>query len=56
MLALNSALDNDSTNANKTDVEKFIRKFSSLCQYLKEAEKDNYGFTGTICSILHGDG
>ena len=44
MLALNSALDNDSANANKMDVEKFIRKFSSLCQYLKEAEKDNYGF------------
>lgn len=44
MLALNSALDNDSTNANKTDIEKFIRKFASLCQYLKETDKDNYGF------------
>jgi tetratricopeptide (TPR) repeat protein len=44
MLALNSALDNDSTNTNKTDVEKFMRKFSSLCEYLKGAEKDNYGF------------
>ena len=31
MLALNSALDNDSANANKTEVEKFIRKiFLSL--------------------------
>ena len=44
MLALSSAADNDSSNANKTDVEKFIRNFSSLCQYLKEGEKDNYGF------------
>jgi len=44
LLAISSAADNDSTSANKTDVEKFIRKFTSLCQYLKEAEKDNYGF------------
>ena len=44
MLALGSAADNDSANADKSDVEKFIRKFSSLCQYLKEDEKDNYGF------------
>jgi Tfp pilus assembly protein PilF len=44
MLALNSALDNDSTNISKTEVEKFIRKFSSLIEYFKEAEKDNYGF------------
>jgi tetratricopeptide (TPR) repeat protein len=44
MLSLNSALDNDSSNANQTDTEKFIRKFSALCTYLKETEKDNYGF------------
>ena len=44
ILTLNSALDNDSSNINQTDVEKFIRKFSSLCAYLKETEKDNYGF------------
>jgi tetratricopeptide (TPR) repeat protein len=44
MLTFNSALDNDSSNLNQTDVEKFIRKFSSLCAYLKETEKDNYGF------------
>jgi hypothetical protein len=43
-LALNSALDNDSANAGKTDTEKFIRKFSSLCEFLKATEKDNYGF------------
>ena len=44
VLALNASLDFDSTNANKTDIEKFVRKFSTLCQYLKETEKDNYGF------------
>ena len=43
-LALSSALDNDSASVNKTVVEKFIRKFSALCRYLKETEKDNYGF------------
>jgi Tfp pilus assembly protein PilF len=44
MLALSAALDSDSSNINKTAVEKFIRKFSLLCGYLKETEKDNYGF------------
>jgi tetratricopeptide (TPR) repeat protein len=43
-LALSSALDNDSAGVNKTVVEKFIRKFSALCRYLKETEKDGYGF------------
>ena len=43
-LALSSALDNDSTSIHKTAVEKFTRKFSALCGYLKETEKDNYGF------------
>ena len=43
-LALSSALDNDSASVNKTVVEKFIRKFSALCRYLKETEKDGYGF------------
>ena len=44
MLALSSALDNDSNYINKTAVEKFIKKFSLLCGYLKETEKDGYGF------------
>ncbi|HLA57676.1 MAG TPA: tetratricopeptide repeat protein [Puia sp.] len=44
VLAVNSSLDFDSTNVNKTDVEKFIRKISMLCKYLQEIEKDNYGF------------
>ncbi len=44
MLALSSAMDNDSSNINKTAVEKFIRKFSALCAYFKETEKNGYGF------------
>ncbi|HEY4967403.1 MAG TPA: tetratricopeptide repeat protein [Puia sp.] len=44
MLALSAALDNDSSYMNKTAVEKFTRKFSLLCGYLKETEKDGYGF------------
>ena len=44
MLSLNAALDNDSSNINKPDVDKFIRKFSLLCAYMKDSEKDNYGF------------
>jgi tetratricopeptide (TPR) repeat protein len=44
MLALSSALDNDGSYMNKPAVEKFIRKFSLLCGYLKETEKDGYGF------------
>jgi len=44
MLSLNSALDSDSSNIRKSAVEKFIRKFSDLCGYLKEIDKDNYGF------------
>lgn len=44
MLALSSAMDNDSSNANKTPVEMFTLKFSLLCGYLKETEKDGYGF------------
>jgi tetratricopeptide (TPR) repeat protein len=43
-LALSSALDNDSISIYKSAVEKFIQKFSALCGYLKETEKDNYGF------------
>ena len=44
ILAVSSSLDYDSSNVNKTDVEKFIRKISILCKYLQETEKDNYGF------------
>jgi hypothetical protein len=44
LLSLNSALDYDSGNINKTDVEKFIRKFTTLCSYLQETKKENDGF------------
>jgi hypothetical protein len=50
MLSFNAALDNDSVNLNKTDVEKFARKFSALCRYRKD-EKDNWFLLGLLCSL-----
>ena len=44
MLALSSAVDKDSNNLHKTPVDMFALKFSLLCGYLKETEKDGYGF------------
>ncbi len=44
MLSLSSALDYDTANVNKTEVEKFIRKFTSLCGFLAEPKKNNTGF------------
>jgi len=44
ILAVSSSLDYDSANDNKREVENFIRKISTLCEYLQETEKDNYGF------------
>lgn len=44
LLSLNSALDYDSINVNKTGVEKFIRKFTTLCGYLQETKNDHDGF------------
>ncbi len=44
MLSLSSALDYDAANIDKTEVEKFIRKFTSLCGFLTERKKDNTGF------------
>lgn len=38
------ALDYDEKNVNKTEVEKFIRKFETICGSLSELKKDNYGF------------
>jgi hypothetical protein len=46
-LTINAALDLDSANVNKTEAEKFIRKFSSLCGYLQENAKNNSGFYWT---------
>lgn len=44
ILSLTAAQDFDKENANKTEVEKFIRKFSSICASFKEGKKDNSGF------------
>lgn len=44
LLMMETALDFDKKNKNKTEVEHFIRKFETLCSALKETKKDNYGF------------
>ncbi len=44
MLSLNTALDYDTANVNKTEVEKFIRKFTSLCGFLADRKKESTGF------------
>ncbi|MEO6960734.1 MAG: tetratricopeptide repeat protein [Puia sp.] len=44
IVAVSSALDNDSAYKNKPEFENFIRKLEALCASLKENEKDNYGF------------
>jgi tetratricopeptide (TPR) repeat protein len=43
-LSMDAALDFDEKNVNKTDVEKFIRKFETICASLDEVKKNNYGF------------
>jgi tetratricopeptide (TPR) repeat protein len=47
ILAMSSALDYDKKNSKKTAVEQFIRKLESICEILKETQKDNYGFYWT---------
>lgn len=44
ILSMTSALDYDKTNAKKTDVEQFIRKFETVCASVEETKKNNYGF------------
>jgi len=44
ILSMDAALDYDKKNKKKTDVEKFTRKFETVCASLKETKKDNYGF------------
>ena len=43
-LSMSAALDFDKKNANKTEVENFIRKFEVICSMLSETKKENYGF------------
>ncbi|MFN8256295.1 MAG: hypothetical protein U0W24_11430 [Bacteroidales bacterium] len=44
LLSFEAALDYDKKNADKTEIEKFIRKFNSLCASLNNSAKENYGF------------
>ena len=44
ILSMDAALDYDKKNKKKSDVEKFMRKFETVCASLKETRKDNFGF------------
>jgi tetratricopeptide (TPR) repeat protein len=44
LLSMTAALDYDKKLAKASEVEKFIRKFESMCSSLKETKKDNYGY------------
>ena len=44
ILSMQTALDFENLNNDKTDVVKFIRKFEAVCSSLKESRKDNSGF------------
>ncbi|MEL1254441.1 tetratricopeptide repeat protein [Flavobacterium sp. DGU38] len=44
ILSMAAALDFDEKNLNKTDVEKFIGKFETICASLDETKKGNSGF------------
>jgi Tfp pilus assembly protein PilF len=44
LLGMSSALAFDSINRDKSEVEQFISEFGTVCNSLKETEKDNYGF------------
>ena len=44
ILSMETAMDFDEKNNNKTEVEQFIRKFNTICSSLKESKKENHGF------------
>lgn len=44
ILSMTASLDFSDENKNKTDVEKFVRKFEVICSSLDETKKDNWGF------------
>jgi tetratricopeptide (TPR) repeat protein len=44
ILTMHAALDYDKKNKNKTEVEKFIGTFETLCSGLEETERKNFGF------------
>ncbi len=41
---MDTALDFDDKNKNKTEVENFIRKFETICASMSELKKNNFGF------------
>lgn len=44
ILAMSSAMDYDKKNKKKTEVERFISKFETVCSSLKEMQDQNFGF------------
>lgn len=44
LLSMDVTLDYDEKNVNKTEVEKFIRKFETICASLKELQHKNSGY------------
>ena len=44
ILSMDAALDYNKKNKKKTEIEKFIRKFETICNSLKEVQDKNYGF------------
>lgn len=44
LVAMSAGLDYDDKYKDETEVQRFIRKFSSICSMLSEIRKDNSGF------------
>ncbi|MDF2454607.1 MAG: hypothetical protein K0R51_600 [Cytophagaceae bacterium] len=44
ILSMDAALDYDKKNKKKTEVQLFQRKFETVCAYMEEMQKDNFGF------------
>lgn len=44
VLSMSAALDYDDKNKDKTEVQKFISKFSTLCQSMSETQKSQKGY------------
>lgn len=44
ILSMEASQDFDKKNKNKTEVEKFIRKFETICSSLQENKNDGFGF------------
>jgi Tfp pilus assembly protein PilF len=44
ILSVSAARNDDSSNQTITEIGRFINRFGTVCNSLKETEKDNYGF------------